>query len=859
MKKIILQHFKKHWSYWLAFWIPFFSMLLVYLSNGIYWGSDTAPLLGDGFHQYVIFDITLRNILHGDGSLFYTFTSGLGLNFYALSSYYLGSFFSPLVYFFNLHNMPDAIYLFTMCKFGLTGLTSFYSLKKIYQKIPPFLLLALSTSYALMSFATSQIEIATWQDVFILIPLILLGFHQLITQKNKVLYFASLSILFIQNYYFGYMTALFLILWYLIYLSWNFKATIRRFFDFTLVSILSALTSMIMLLPTILDLRTHGEKLSKIEEIWNPDAWYLDIFAKNFLGSFDTTKYGSIPMIYIGLIPLLLALVFFTVKSIKFHVKLSYLFLLALLIASFYIQPLDLFWQGMHAPNMFLHRYSWLLSTVILFMAAETLNRLDQLKLWNFLIGFVLLAAGFIATFFLRKHYDFLSTANYTLTLEFLLAYLLICITFSKKVISKRLFTLSISLFLIFEVSLNAFYQVEGIAKEWVFASRSSYAKNLTDIEKLVQETKQENQNFYRAEFLDPQTGNDTMKYNLNGISQFSSVRNTVTSSTLDKLGFYSAGTNLNLRYQNNSILMDGIFGVKYNLSETDPLKYGFSLHDSSGQMNLFQNQYTSGLGLLIDGIYKDVKFDNLTLDNQTKFINRLAGLHLKYYYRVTPSATENVTIMGNRQTVKAETDQQTATAQYTITIPANHQVYLTIPGLQFSNDDHKDVDITINGITNHYKTNNVFPFFNIGNYPQETTVTVAVSFPENKQVSYDTPEFYAVNLDNYQLAMDTINARQIETKVHGNTVTSTYDTDKDASIFYTIPYDKGWTASQDGKKISITKAQGGFMKVDVKEGKGKVTLTFLPQGFKTGIALSLTGILLFIGYQYMTRKQKNS
>ena len=54
----------------------------------------------------------------------------------------------------------------------------------------------------------------------------------------------------------------------------------------------------------------------------------------------------------------------------------------------------------------------------------------------------------------------------------------------------------------------------------------------------------------------------------INGISQFSSVRNTDASSTLDKLGFKSEGTNLNLRYQNNSILMDSLFGVRYNLSQ---------------------------------------------------------------------------------------------------------------------------------------------------------------------------------------------------------------------------------------------------------------------------------------------------
>ena len=132
MKKI-KNYFKNYWVYFAAFLIPFLIMFIVYLSQGIYWNSDTSPLLGDGFHQYVIFDTTLRNILHGSDSLFYTFTSGLGLNFYALTSYYLGSFLSPFVYFFNLENMPDAVYLFTLIKFGLIGLTAAISLKGIFK------------------------------------------------------------------------------------------------------------------------------------------------------------------------------------------------------------------------------------------------------------------------------------------------------------------------------------------------------------------------------------------------------------------------------------------------------------------------------------------------------------------------------------------------------------------------------------------------------------------------------------------------------------------------------------------------------------------------------------------------------
>jgi len=52
-------------------------------------------------------------------------------------------------------------------------------------------------------------------------------------------------------------------------------------------------------------------------------------------------------------------------------------------------------------------------------------------------------------------------------------------------------------------------------------------------------------------------------------------------------------------------------------------------------------------------------------------------------------------------------------------------------------------------------------------------------------------------------------------------------------SIFFTIPYDKGWSAYQDGKKLEIKQAQTGFMKVDVPKGKGTITLSFIPNEIK--------------------------
>lgn len=842
--------FKTYWTYFVSFIIPIIIMIGVYLSQGIYWNSDTSPLLGDGFHQYVIFDIALRNILHGNGSLFYTFTSGLGLNFYALSSYYLGSFLSPLVYFFDLTNMPDAVYLTTLLKFGLIGLSTYFSLNKLFQSIPNPLKLALSTSYALMSFTVSQLEIKTWLDVFILIPLIITGLQILITKKKFLLYFTSLSILFIQNYYFGYMTALFLIFWYLYQISWDFKTRKSSFLDFVVTSFLAGMASLILTLPTLFDLQTHGEKLTEVTKFQTESSWYLDLFAKQFIGSFDTTKYGAIPMIFVGLLPFILTILFFTLKSIKFHVKLIYAIFFAFLIASFYIEVLDLFWQGMHTPNMFLHRYAWIFSTLLIYTAAEVLNRLKEIKIWNFLVSLFLIVTGFLATIYLKSHYSFLTDLNILLTLEFLIVYSLLLLAVIKKFISVNLFAILISLFIMVEMSLNASSQMDGIAKEWGFASRSSYNRDIPAMESFSTDIGNQ---FTRTEKLQTQTGNDSMKFNYNGISQFSSVRNRSASSTLDKLGFKSSGTNLNLRYGNNSILADSLFGIQYNISDSPIDKYGFKDIYQKDNLTLYENQYSLPIAFASQSVYNDVKFNEHTLDNQASFLNQLANVNFDYFSPIPYEKTENTDDLIS----VTSSSNEDAAIQYQIEVPENSQIYLSFTNLHFSNDKQKKVDILVNGEKKTFTTDNVFSFFNLGYTKEKKTFNINVSFPGNSQVSFESPTFYRLDTQTLTEAIQKIKEQPVTVSTSKNKVFATYDVQQDTSIFFTIPYDKGWSAYQDGKKIEIKQTQTGFMKVDVPKGKGTITLSFIPNGFITGAICSFTSLLLFGIYNHRQKSSK--
>lgn len=646
------------------------------------------------------------------------------------------------------------------------------------------------------------------------------------------------------------MTALFLIFWYLCQISWDFKTRKSSVLDFIITSFLAGMASLIMTLPTLFDLQTHGEKLTEVTKFQTESSWYLDLFAKQFIGSFDTTKYGAIPMIFVGLLPFILTILFFTLKSIKFHVKLIYAIFFAFLIVSFYIEALDLFWQGMHTPNMFLHRYAWIFSTLLIYTAAEVLKRLKELKVWNFLVSLFLLVTGFLATIYLKSHYSFLTDLNILLTLEFLVVYSLLLLAVIKKFISVNLFAILISLFIIVEISLNALSQIDGIAKEWGFASRSAYSRDIPAMESFSTYI---GSSFTRNERLETQTGNDSMKFNYNGISQFSSVRNRSASSTLDKLGFKSSGTNLNLRYANNSILADSLFGIQYNISDSPIDKYGFKDIYQKDNLTLYENQFSLPIAFASQSVYNDVNFNEHTLDNQTSFLNQLANVKFDYFSPIPYDKTENTDDLIS----VTSSSNEDAAIQYQIEVPENSQVYLSFTNLHFANDKQKKVNILVNEEKKTFTTDNVFSFFNLGYTKEKKTFNIHVSFPGNSQVSFESPTFYRLDTQTLTEAIQKIKEQPVTVSTSKNKVFATYDVQQDTSIFFTIPYDKGWSAYQDGKKIEMKQTQTGFMKVDVPKGKGTITLSFIPNGFITGAICSFTSLLLFGIYNHRRKLSK--
>ena len=80
---------------------------------------------------------------------------------------------------------------------------------------------------------------------------------------------------------------------------------------------------------------------------------------------------------------------------------------------------------------------------------------------------------------------------------------------------------------------------------------------------------------------------------------------------------------------------------------------------------------------------------------------------------------------------------------------------------------------------------------------------------------------------------------------------------EKEKMVFFSVPYDKGWTAYVNGKPAEIVKANYGFMAVKADKGANEITFEYETPGLMSGLIVSLAGIALLAGYMFIFGRRK--
>lgn len=85
---------------------------------------------------------------------------------------------------------------------------------------------------------------------------------------------------------------------------------------------------------------------------------------------------------------------------------------------------------------------------------------------------------------------------------------------------------------------------------------------------------------------------------------------------------------------------------------------------------------------------------------------------------------------------------------------------------------------------------------------------------------------------------------------------TAEINTKSNEIVFFSVPYEPGWSAKINGENAEIIQANVGFMAVQVPIGeKVMIEFTYSTPGLRSGILLTVAGIIVLLAYLQMTKK----
>ncbi len=859
-----------------CFLVPLVLMYLVYLSMGIHPFGNGSVLVLDLNGQYVYFFESLRNAIYGDGSFLYTFFRALGGEYMGMYAYYLASPLSYLVALFPASRILEALLTIILIKTGLCGLSFGFYLHKHSANPNKIMVVAFSVMYALCSFAVVHQNNIMWIDSIFWLPIVTYSIEQLIKHRKYKLFVISLAISMMSNYYIGYMICIYCLVYFFYYLLAHDKDicnphnekrhALKSFLRFSFFAVLAAAIAAFIILAAYYSLGFGKNDFSSPNVSLKAKFDLLDFFTKFLPGSYDTVRPEGLPFVYCGMLSVILAPVYFMTRNIKSREKLATLAILAFFVLCF-ISPLDLVWHGFQNPNWLNHRYSFMFCFVLLIVGYKGFGNLRRVN-----EKFILAICAFIVLFVcVSEKLDFetyvvsnekispIFTVWFTVAITIALFAILCLIIRTRKRKTREGVVAILAALICIEVFCNSLTMVVQFDSDVVYSSYSGYNNFIGDLRPVVNELKEYDDSFYRAEKKVHRKYNDNMALGLRGLSNSTSTLNASTIKFLSNMG-YTSRSHLS-QYNGGTPVNDSLLGIKYIIDskESDKLVNYFNKIEnvfSSEKYDVYQNPYALSIAYEVSPEVNEYSFD----DHTTYFekLNALVGA--MQGVKDTPDIFKPVndysdSYMGCdkisnyfRTTYEPFNETEKATVTYTFTADTAAEYFFYTPP-----EKTKDCTLSVNGSSlGNYLGSNTKHIFSLGWFEKGETVTVKIEFKEDSLILKGACDYiwyldravfeesFADLLDNPQFVIDE-NYKE-------DRLTGTIKTDKtNTMILSTIAYDEGWNVYVDGRKVETYQTLDALIAFDIEEiGEHSVEFRYMPKIYVVGAVLSIMGICVF-------------
>ena len=855
----------------LAFLIPFIIMALIYWACGMAPWGDKSVLIMDMSDQYVAFFAELRSILAGDSSMFFSWHKAFGCNFIGVYAYYLASPFSFITLLFPAEELPQALMWLTCIKIGLAGLSFALFLKLAFGK-RDWAILLFSCCYALMSYSCVYSLSIMWLDGLIFLPMVMLGVERLIrlplgkTGRRRIKRradsepcggfageagdlaggFAGLACARGDNGADGAGAALFE----------GSQPSARTAGDFAGEAAVLACArgdNGAAGAETALVEGGGAEKAAGARGIKGLAASFPWLLAAALALMLIANYYIAYMVCVFAVLYFLLR--FFAQRPPRLFWRYFWRFcaggLLAAMLSAWLLAPAaaDLLSgrlaSGGSAPaggtyftleellkKLLPGQYDSItngglpsiycglcpLLGAVVFFASKKISVKEKLMSLGIiavmLLSFIFKGLDYLwHGFAYPTWFPFRNAFLFSAFLVFIayrgameLPALAACARTPARVCAGILVT-AVVLAQTGGLYYNGKSMIEGLDKQFGYKPLAEYEGFYQELKPLV-ERAEADEGFYRIEKTFERSKNDAMTFGYNGITHYSSAYNGQVNSFTRQLGF--AQTHFWNSYYGSTIIPDSLFGVKYIMSRGDmPREY--AKIQSSGGTDLYKNPFSLPVGFMAAG----ADISGRGFEAQNCMLASLSGINEEYFIECEVTGGQG---------------------EYIITPSRSGPCYMVI-----NNAPYGWGEVYLDGeLKGSYFTSETCCMLYLGDLEEGQSSILSI----NTNLSYAQPEVCVLDMQKARAAFEKLSGGGLTVEEYGaDYINGTVQAGEGGMLFTSIPYDRGFHVTVDGKKIETFAGFDTFLCFNVPAGEHEIEINYTAPGSTAGWILSAAGL----------------
>ncbi|MCQ2515997.1 MAG: YfhO family protein [Saccharofermentans sp.] len=830
---------------------------------GIYPLGSRTILTVDLYHQYMPFIYEFRAKLLEGRTLFYSWNSGLGNEYYAAFANYVASPLNLLCVFFPYKTLPVFVAFLTALRAGLASLFMGMFLTKIESKRYDLVTVCFGCAYALCGWFLTDFWNIMWCDAYMLLPLICVGLLSLIREGKYGLYVISLAICIASNYYAGYMVCIFLVFFavvsYFVFLP-SESISIKTFGisagRFAFGSIVAGAISAVVVLPTYIILQNSSATGDEFPVDFNPTGNLFDFLGRLMVGANPNIRSGLANVACGVIVALMLPLFFMASKKsgITIRKKIGLGFMLLFLYLSFSMKTLNFIWHGFHYPNQIPYRQSYMMSFILVIIAYMTIRVLKSFSKEQ--ITSVCVGAGFFLILYEKFGTGEEGYIQIGLTLLFLIIQSFVLnYIISSDVSKSSVLELILAITMLFEMLVSTGCTIGLVAAHESFTSYDFYGKNRRLIHEyaMAVEGTSGHQRFERTELYPNNICDIQSVYDVKGMSIFSSTAREGFVKYLRNFGFHNNGIN-GFRNPGMTRVTATILGVRNQatIENTQNIPLLFPLvADKSEDVRIYENPDALAVGFMTSRDIVSYSPNPAITDvfNKTNDWVRSMGVQADVYSPLNPVSSDESNIVCNGRVGNAITYNMTAGSQATYTLTCysatmGSDVYAYADSSKGGRVTIKSGDVIV--ASYELRSYQIIYLGQFDGTPLSATITYNES-PAGTLHAY----MYELNVSGYEQMVRELSTNQLEvTSYTDSTLVGVVDAGEGGFLFLSIPYSEGFTLTVDGQEAELVPVQDALCGVYLDSGIHEISLSYIPRGFYGSLGISCAGLAILAALQ---------